>query len=85
MGGANALIDAQESVAGMRQVIAQFILAQSGSFSNTTALPCPGDKTMKIGIQTWGSNGDIRPLLALAQGLQKSRTQCHAGCQQHRQ
>ena len=26
---------------------------------------------MKIGIQTWGSNGDIRPLLALAQGLQK--------------
>ena len=32
MGGANALIDAQESVAGMRQVIAQFTLAQSGSF-----------------------------------------------------
>ncbi|MDD5460506.1 MAG: glycosyltransferase [Methylococcales bacterium] len=27
---------------------------------------------MKIGIQTWGSNGDIRPLLALAQGLQKA-------------
>jgi len=26
---------------------------------------------VKIGIQTWGSNGDIRPLLALAQGLQK--------------
>ncbi len=26
---------------------------------------------MKIGIQTWGSNGDIRPLLALADGLQK--------------
>ena len=26
---------------------------------------------MKIGIQTWGSNGDIRPLLALAHGLQK--------------
>ena len=24
---------------------------------------------MKIGIQTWGSNGDIRPLLALAKGL----------------
>jgi UDP:flavonoid glycosyltransferase YjiC (YdhE family) len=24
---------------------------------------------MKIGIQTWGSNGDIRPLLALATGL----------------
>ena len=32
MGGANALIDAQESVAGMRQVIARFALAQSGSF-----------------------------------------------------
>jgi sterol 3beta-glucosyltransferase len=26
---------------------------------------------MKIGIQTWGSNGDVRPLLALADGLQK--------------
>jgi UDP:flavonoid glycosyltransferase YjiC (YdhE family) len=26
---------------------------------------------MKIGIQTWGSNGDIRPMLALADGLQK--------------
>ncbi len=26
---------------------------------------------MKIGIQTWGSNGDIRPLLALADGLKK--------------
>ena len=26
---------------------------------------------MKIGIQTWGSNGDIRPLIALANGLQK--------------
>ncbi|MBL8511383.1 MAG: glycosyltransferase family 1 protein [Betaproteobacteria bacterium] len=25
---------------------------------------------MKIGIQTWGSNGDIRPLIALAAGLQ---------------
>ena len=32
MGGPNALIDAQQSVAGMRQVIAQFTLAQSGSF-----------------------------------------------------
>ena len=32
MGGPNALIEAQESVAGMRQVIAQFTLAQSGSF-----------------------------------------------------
>jgi UDP:flavonoid glycosyltransferase YjiC (YdhE family) len=27
---------------------------------------------VKIGIQTWGSNGDIRPLLALAQGRQKA-------------
>ena len=27
---------------------------------------------MKIGIQTWGSHGDIRPLLALAEGLQSS-------------
>ena len=27
---------------------------------------------MNIGIQTWGSNGDIRPLLALADGLQKA-------------
>lgn len=25
---------------------------------------------MKIGIQTWGSHGDIRPLMALAEGLQ---------------
>ncbi len=25
---------------------------------------------MKIGIQTWGSHGDIRPFLALAEGLQ---------------
>ena len=27
---------------------------------------------MKIGIQTWGSNGDIRPLIALANGLQQN-------------
>jgi UDP:flavonoid glycosyltransferase YjiC (YdhE family) len=25
---------------------------------------------MKIGMQTWGSHGDIRPFLALAEGLQ---------------
>jgi sterol 3beta-glucosyltransferase len=25
---------------------------------------------MKIGIQTWGSDGDILPFLALAEGLQ---------------
>ncbi len=27
---------------------------------------------MKIGIQTWGSNGDIRPMLALADALKKA-------------
>ena len=27
---------------------------------------------MKIGIQTWGSHGDIRPFIALAEGLQNS-------------
>ena len=27
---------------------------------------------MKIGIQTWGSNGDIRPMIALANGLQNA-------------
>ncbi|MBL1265436.1 glycosyltransferase [Methylomicrobium sp. RS1] len=27
---------------------------------------------MKIGIQTWGSNGDVRPMLALADGLRKA-------------
>ncbi|MDD5319650.1 MAG: SDR family oxidoreductase [Methylococcales bacterium] len=32
MGGPNALIEAQQSVAGIRQVIAQFTLAQSGNF-----------------------------------------------------
>lgn len=32
MGGPNALIDAQESVTGMRQVFARFTLAQSGGF-----------------------------------------------------
>ncbi|MHB8881120.1 MAG: glycosyltransferase [Thermodesulfovibrionales bacterium] len=26
-------------------------------------------KSMKIGIQTWGTNGDVRPLIALAAGL----------------
>jgi len=30
------------------------------------------NKSMKIGIQTWGSNGDIRPMIALANGLQNS-------------
>src|SRR5471032_2028872 len=27
---------------------------------------------MKIGLQTWGSHGDIRPFLALAEGLQRA-------------
>ncbi|GGY48265.1 glycosyltransferase [Pseudoduganella albidiflava] len=27
---------------------------------------------MKIGLQTWGSHGDVRPFLALAEGLQRS-------------
>ena len=27
---------------------------------------------MNIGIQTWGSHGDIRPFIALAEGLQKA-------------
>lgn len=27
---------------------------------------------MKIGMQTWGSHGDIRPFLALAEGLQRA-------------
>ncbi len=27
---------------------------------------------MKIGLQTWGSNGDIRPMIALADGLQQA-------------
>jgi UDP:flavonoid glycosyltransferase YjiC (YdhE family) len=32
---------------------------------------------MKIGIQTWGSHGDIRPLLALAEGLQADGNEVH--------
>ena len=27
---------------------------------------------MKIGMQTWGSNGDVRPMLALASGLKQA-------------
>jgi sterol 3beta-glucosyltransferase len=27
---------------------------------------------MKIGLQTWGSHGDVRPFLALAEGLQRA-------------
>lgn len=27
---------------------------------------------MKIGLQTWGSHGDIRPFVALAEGLQQA-------------
>jgi sterol 3beta-glucosyltransferase len=32
---------------------------------------------MKIGIQTWGSHGDIRPFLALAEGLQAAGNDVH--------
>ena len=34
----------------------------------------PGERKprMRIGMQTWGGHGDIRPLLALAEGLQSS-------------
>jgi UDP:flavonoid glycosyltransferase YjiC (YdhE family) len=32
---------------------------------------------MKIGMQTWGSHGDIRPFLALAEGLQAAGNDVH--------
>lgn len=32
---------------------------------------------MKIGIQTWGTYGDIRPFLALAEGLQAAGNEVH--------
>lgn len=32
---------------------------------------------MKIGMQTWGSHGDIRPFLALAEGLQAAGHEVH--------
>ena len=32
---------------------------------------------MKIGMQTWGSRGDIRPFLALAEGLQAAGNDVH--------
>jgi UDP:flavonoid glycosyltransferase YjiC (YdhE family) len=32
---------------------------------------------MKIGIQTWGSHGDIRPLLALEEGLRAAGNEVH--------
>ena len=52
-------------------------------FYSTLDLPCSGqtcrtppdssravpEKRMKIGIQTWGSDGDVRPFIALAAGL----------------
>jgi sterol 3beta-glucosyltransferase len=34
-------------------------------------------RLMKIGMQTWGSHGDIRPFLALAQGLQAAGNEVH--------
>ena len=32
---------------------------------------------MKIGLLTWGSHGDIRPFLALADGLQADGHEVH--------
>ena len=32
----------------------------------------PSTKPLRIGIQTWGSNGDVRPLIALGYGLQQA-------------
>ncbi len=32
---------------------------------------------MRIGIQTWGSNGDVRPFIALAAGLQRAGHRVH--------
>jgi hypothetical protein len=32
---------------------------------------------MKIGMQTWGSHGDIRPFLAFAEGLQAAGNDVH--------
>lgn len=32
---------------------------------------------MKIGMQTWGSHGDVRPFLALAEGLQAAGHEVH--------
>jgi UDP:flavonoid glycosyltransferase YjiC (YdhE family) len=32
---------------------------------------------MKIGMQTWGSHGDVRPFLALAEGLQAAGNEVH--------
>ena len=36
-----------------------------------------GITMMKIGIQTWGSHGDIRPFIALAEGLQAAGNDVH--------
>ncbi len=41
MGGANALIEAEESIAGMRAIIEQFTLQQSGSFVKYDGTPLP--------------------------------------------
>jgi len=62
------------------------LVAQSGAFAGLSiTLPEPTSHTgkaappprerkphLRIGMQTWGSHGDIRPLLALAEGLQSS-------------
>jgi short-subunit dehydrogenase len=41
MGGANGLIEANESVAGMRKIIAEFYPEQSGSFIKYDGTPLP--------------------------------------------
>jgi NAD(P)-dependent dehydrogenase (short-subunit alcohol dehydrogenase family) len=41
MGGKNALIEVEESITGMRQVIADFTLAQSGSFIRYDGVTAP--------------------------------------------
>jgi UDP:flavonoid glycosyltransferase YjiC (YdhE family) len=43
-----------------------------GDARRLVALMPSKQKWMRIGIQIWGSRGDIRPLLALAEGLQLS-------------
>ena len=39
---------------------------------NATRPPVDRKRQMRIGMQTWGGHGDIRPLLALAEGLQSA-------------
>jgi UDP:flavonoid glycosyltransferase YjiC (YdhE family) len=44
---------------------------------NVFAIRVSGMAKMKIGMQTWGSHGDIRPFLALAEGLQAAGNDVH--------